>query len=392
MKVLHIGKFFPPHHGGIETHLQDLCRGLANSATVDVIVANHARRHATEQCEQVNVRRLARIAEVAAVPICPRMVRAIRETPADIVHLHVPNPYAGAAFLLSNHRAPLVVSWHSDIVRQRFLSHLLRPLERATVRRAAALIASSHNYLETSPTLAGNRDRCHVIPYGIDEQELQRPDPAKVSALRRRYGPRIVLAVGRLVYYKGLEYLIRAMRSIDGHLLIVGDGPLRDKLGDLTAATGVSARVTFTGTLGRAELIDFYHAADVFVLPSVARSEAFGIVQLEAMACGKPVVNTQLPCGVPFVSVDGETGITVAPGAPEPLADAINRLLGDSALRTSYGAAARRRVQELFSVDLMVERTRSLYQQILDTRRAELSVAPIPRNLGTDPQRSSARV
>ena len=179
------------------------------------------------------------------------------------------------------------------------------------------------------------------------------------------------------------------MRSVAGHLLIVGEGPLRAKLERDAIDAGVRARVTFMGNLSRAELIDCYHAADVFALPSVARSEAFGIVQLEAMACGKPVINTQLSCGVPYVSIDGETGITVAPGAAEPLAAAVNRLLEDSALRMLYGAAARRRVRKYFNLDLMVDRTYDLYRQILYGDRGDSSADVPPHSLDIRPQRSS---
>ncbi|HVN90670.1 MAG TPA: glycosyltransferase [Candidatus Binataceae bacterium] len=372
MKVLHIGKFFPPHRGGIETHIFDLCRGLARSADVDVIVANDAPGYVEEQCETIRVRRLAPVAKIASVPICPQMARAIRETPADLVHLHLPNPYAGATFLASNHKAPLVVSWHSDVVRQRLLNRLLRPVERALIRRASAFIASSPNYVESSPILNGNRSRCHVIPYGIDDLEMGKPDTTRIAALRRTYGSRIVLAVGRLVYYKGFDHLIRAMGTVKGHLLIVGEGPLRLKLMREAIDAGVNNRVTFLGNVSRAELINCYHAADVFALPAVARSEAFGIVQLEAMACGKPVVNTRLSCGVPYVSVDNETGITVEPESSEPLADAINRLLDDGALRMLYGAAARKRVRKHFNLDLMVDRTLDLYRQILNRNAVEL--------------------
>ncbi len=374
----------------METHIYDLCRGLARSAAVDVIVANDAPHHAEEQCGSVKVRRLARVAEIAAVPICPRMVRAIRETPADLIHMHLPNPYACVAYLLSHHRAPLVLSWHSDVVRQQLLNRLLQPVERALLRRASAFIASSPNYVDSSPTLSGNRSRCHVIPYGIDDQEMARPDDARVAALRQAYGSPIVLAVGRFVYYKGFAYLIRAMRSVKGRLLVVGDGPLRSQLARDANDAGVSDRVTFMGNLSRAELISCYHAADVFALPAVARSEAFGIVQLEAMACGKPVVNTRLSSGVPYVSVDNETGLTVEPASAEALAQAINRLLDDSSLRMLYGDAGRKRVREHFNLDLMVDRTLALYHRVLDGDGAALTAAR-SRSSDNHPQPASVQ-
>ena len=173
-----------------------------------------------------------------------------------------------------------------------------------------------------------------------------------------------MLAVGRLVYYKGLQILDSRDEGIDATLVMVGDGPLRPKLQQQARELGVADRVYFLGEMQNRQITPYYYASDVFILPSVARSEAFGIVQLEAMACGRPVVNTHLATGVPFVSIDGETGITVPPGSPEALAAAVNRLLGDPALRAAYGRAAAHRVRTEFSLDVMVRRTIDIYDEV----------------------------
>ncbi|MFL5537386.1 MAG: glycosyltransferase, partial [Longimicrobiaceae bacterium] len=187
-------------------------------------------------------------------------------------------------------------------------------------------------------------------------------DRAEVERLRARYGPRIVLAAGRLVYYKGFEYLVRAMRRVDAHLLIAGDGPLLGDLRRAAAEAGVEAKVTLLGRVP--DLRPLYHAADVFALPSVARSEAFGIVQMEAMACGVPVVNTALDTGVPFVSPHGVTGLTVPPADAEALADALSRILDDAALRERLGRAGRERVAGELSAGRMARRTLALYRAV----------------------------
>ncbi len=169
------------------------------------------------------------------------------------------------------------------------------------------------------------RDRCNVIPHGIELDRFYEYDKAEVARIREKYGSRIVISVGRLIYYKGFEYLVQAMEQVDGRLLIIGDGPLRESLIQQAKARGISDRVVFLGEIS--DISPYYHAAEVFALASVARSEAFGIVQLEAMACSKPVVNTNLDSGVPFVSLHGETGLTVPPQDPDALAYAINLLL-----------------------------------------------------------------
>ncbi len=369
MRVLQVGKFYPPFRGGIESHLHALCRELTKSITVNVIVANEGRRLLMSEIDKVKIRRLPRLFNLKSTPVCPTMLGEIRRAGADIIHLHLPNPFAALAYLASGHKGRLVITWHSDIVRQQTMARMLGPLVDAILRRASALIASSPNYVDSSPILSRNRERCRIIPFGIDAEAF-RPRDAEIAAkIRKRYGPRIVLAVGRMVYYKGFEYLIRAMASVRGHLLLVGEGPLQAKLERQAFEAGARDRITFLGRVSQEEVVGYYHAADVFVMPSIARSEAFGIAQLEAMACGKPVVNTRLMSGVPFVSSDGVTGITVAPADSTELAAAINRLLDDSGLRNKYGAAAARRAREEFSIETMVNRTLQVYREVMATNR-----------------------
>ncbi|MET0396208.1 MAG: glycosyltransferase [Longimicrobiaceae bacterium] len=357
-RVLQVGKFYPPHYGGIETHLQVLSDGLRDHADVRVLVSSDDRSHSLEVIDGIPVERLGTRFTLAGAPICPGMSRRIRESQADVVHMHLPNPAAVMAYLASGHRGRLVVSWHSDVVRQKVLDAAFQPILRRLLDRADAIVAATPNYVASSPTLARYRDRTHVIPYGIPIGGFERRDDA-VAALRERFGERMVLGVGRLVYYKGFEHLVEAMRAVDGHLVIVGTGPLRRPLEERVRALGLEDRVTLVG--GVDDAVPFYHAARVFVLASIARSEAFGIVQIEAMACGRPVVNTQLDSGVPFVSRDGESGLTVPPADPAALAAAVNRLLDDDALRETLGRAARARVEREFSQEAMVRRFLALY-------------------------------
>jgi rhamnosyl/mannosyltransferase len=365
VRILQIGKFYPPHAGGMETHLEQLCTGLKRFADVRVIVANTDHRSITEQVSGISVHRVGTLAHISGATLSPGMAAAIRRSPADIVHIHWPNPTAALAYLASGHTGRVVLTYHSDIVKQRVAASLFQPILNLLMARCAAVIATSPNYVETSPVLHKFRELCHVIPFGIAPERFVVSDQTLVDDLRRKYGPRIVLAVGRLVYYKGYEYLIRAMRSVNGRAVVVGDGPLREKLRNLSVSCGVADRVVFIGH--QKDVSPYFHAADVFVLPSIARSEAFGIVQLEAMACSKPVINTRLDSGVPFVSLDGVTGLTVPPADSESLASAINRLLDDDDLRSRYGEAARRRVVQEFRLETMVQRTCQLYGQILES-------------------------
>lgn len=363
LKILHIGKFYPPHMGGIETHLQALCGELRKTADVRVLVAGDGRKTREDTCDGVPVSRLANLCTLAATPLCPGLVQRIRRSDADIVHLHWPNPAAFLAYLASGRSGRLVVTYHSDVVRQRVFGALFEPFLHAVLRRAAAILVGSPNYLASSPTLAKHRERCVVVPFGIEVNSFAECDAKSVSAIRQQHGERIVLSVGRLVYYKGFEHLIRAMARVDGRLLIIGEGPLRASLEKLAQSLGLLGRVIFLGRVD--DLVPYYHAAKIFALASVARSEAFGIVQIEAMAAGLPVVNTALDSGVPFVSQHGVTGLTVKPGDAASLGDALNLLLNDAALRQRFGQAARKRADEEFSLRKMTDTILNFYHAIV---------------------------
>ena len=364
--VLHLGKFYPPHPGGMESHLEALCGQLKEAIDLEVIVAaSNSFRSSEELIDGVKVAHLGRLFTLRSAPMCPAMVRRIRETKADLVHIHWPNPTALLAYFASGHRGRLVFTYHSDVVRQRVLSRVFDPILRQGLDRADAIIVSSANYMNSSEVLQPHREKCCVIPFGVDVERFERPDELEVMRLRKQFGPRMILSVGRLVYYKGFEFLIDAMKSVNAHLVLAGNGPMEAELRDRIHVCGLEDRVTLLTKVK--DVVPFYHAADLFVLPSIARSEAFGIVQLEAMACGKPVVNTLLDSGVPSVSIDGVTGVTVDPAKPEKLAHAINSLLDDPERRKVYGNAALRRVREQFSLRGMAEQTLALYHEALNS-------------------------
>ena len=366
LKVVHVGKFYPPYSGGMESHLATLCGELLNDVDLRVIVAHEGRDTVSETVDGVPVLRIGTALRISSATVNPGMAAAIRESRADVVHLHHPNPTGVLSYLASGSRAPLVVTYHSDIVRQRVLRTLFSPVQHRFLRRAHAIIASSPDYAASSAVLRRHADRVRVIPFGIRPDDAGTPDPGTVAALRERHGPRVVLAVGRLVYYKGFDYLVTAMDRVDGHLVIVGDGPMHGELERLAAEHGVAHRVTLAGRVE--SVASHYAAADVFALPATARSEAFGLVQLEAMAAGLPVVNTQIPSGVPFVSRDGQTGLTVPPRDPAALAAALTRLLDDAALRARLGRAARERVRTEFGAERMARDTLALYHEAAGRR------------------------
>jgi glycosyltransferase involved in cell wall biosynthesis len=367
MQVVQLGKYYYPHTGGIETHLRLLCESLRGAIDVEAIVFNAGRKTLRKPEEGVPVTRCGSLFTVASSPVSPAMAWELSNRKYDVLHLHAPNPFAAAAYLTS--RKPshaLVVSHHSDIVRQARLKKLVNPMMRQVLKRADAILVASPNYLASSKELEPFVAKCRVVPYGINLEELA-PDAEALSlaaSIRERYPGPIVLSVGRLVYYKGFDVAIEAMQDVPATLLIIGEGPLRGSLEAKARSLHVDSNVVFVGEVQSQRLLPYYLAADVFVLASVARSEAFGIVQLEAMACQVPVVNTALDSGVPFVSRHGDSGLTVPPGDASALATAIRHLLGDANLRKHYGQRGRARVEAEFSVGQMSAEILRTYHEV----------------------------
>jgi glycosyltransferase involved in cell wall biosynthesis len=368
MKTVHVFKdYCPPTTGGIEQHMQVLCAGLARHIDVTVLVPSRSRRRIEERLDRVRVIRVPEFGRYFSAPLCPSMAGELRRLSPGVVHLHFPNPTGDLAYLLSGCPAPVVMTYHADVIRRSFLLRPYRPVFRLLAPHIRRFIATSGAYLDSSAFLAPYRDRCTVIPFGVDMDSLtlRVGEVDKVQDLRRRHGERIILFLGVLRYYKGLDVLIRAMARVTGRLLIAGQGPQRTSLETLSRELGLTDRIRFLGEVSESERRRLLHACDVFVLPSIDRSEAFGIAQLEAMACGKPVVSSDLPTGVRFVNQDGVTGRLIPPGDPDALAGALGELLEDDTLRAGLGKTARLRVEQEFTAERMIAQTLDLYEEVL---------------------------
>jgi rhamnosyl/mannosyltransferase len=386
-RVCHLGKFYPPATGGIETHVRALARAQADlGADVRVLCVNHRDRRgrdvtwerfaSTPTVEErdgpVRLTRLGRRASLARLDLCPRLLPALAglgRGEYDILHLHAPNPTMLLALAALRPRAPLVVTYHSYVVKQRALRLAIRPFEHAVYRRAAVLLSDSPTYSSGSPLLGHYRSKLAVLPLGLDLTPYLRPSPAAVSharELRARHGEPLWLAVGRLVYYKGLHNAVRALPAIPGTLLVIGHGPLEEELKSLAREAGVAERVVWQGRASDDELAGAYHAATALLFPSNARSEGFGLVQVEAMASGCPVINCAIPdSGVAWVSPHEETGLTVSVDDPAALAAAARRLLSDPGLRERLARQARERATREFDRHTMAARSLEIYRRAL---------------------------
>jgi len=367
MKVLQVGKYYPPVEGGIENHVHSLSRALAERHDVTVLVFNTSSGSLQESRDGIRVVRAGSLGRLFSTEMAPAFFRwFFRLRQVDLIHLHTPNPVGELACLMAPRRSRLVITYHSDVVRQRLLGRLNRLVLHRLMRRADRIVAFTRRYMESSPVLRYHMAKCAIIPHGIDLSEMEVTPVIRDKALQMRaeHGPRIALFVGRLVYYKGVDTLLAAMARVpDAKLIVAGDGPLKPELMGMARELGVADRVRFLGRVSHEDKVALYSASDFLVLPATHRSEAFGLVQVEAFACGLPVISTDIDSGVPFVNQHGETGLVVKPADAEELAAAMKKLFADEPLRASLGRAARRRVEELFSREVMVRDTLAMYDQ-----------------------------
>ncbi|MBC7260476.1 MAG: glycosyltransferase, partial [Chloroflexi bacterium] len=368
MKILYIYKDYYPVVGGIENHIRMLAEALAQQGhQVQVLVTHPTARTHVEEINGVQVFKAGRLATISSAPISLSLFAWAHRLEADIAHLHFPYPIGELAYLLAGRSRKMVITYHSDIVRQKYLLQVYKPFLYRLLARADKITVSSPNYIQSSPYLRPLADKCVVIPHGTDLQRFAETEAVRQRAkeIRGRYATPLILFVGLLRYYKGLSFLIEAMPAIAATLLIVGQGPEGKKWQALSQQLGLGEKVVFLGRVSDEELVALYHACDVFVLPAIHRSESWGAVQVEAMACGKPVISTELGTGTSFVNVHGQTGFVVPPKDSAALAEAINTLLQNEPLRKEMGQRARQRAFSEFSLPTMVERVLNLYHQVL---------------------------
>ena len=373
--VVMLNKAYPPWLGGIETHVRDTSEALsARGWKVTALVCHEGLAREQEERNGVTVIRVARWGTLWSQPLTLGYSRQLRRLQPDLVHVHVPFPLGWIAALRLPATIPVICTWHSEIIRQRAALWLLSPLEQGFLRRCARIIATSPELLQSSQALQNHRERCTAIPLALP------PGPAASEEEQGRIEERIkqqwpgqrVLFVGRLVAYKGLPVLLQAMREIPAHLLIAGDGPLRDSLERQARAEVHAERIHFLGQVSEEEKRGLYRTADVLVLPAVQRSEAFGYVLLEAMREECPVITTDLPTGVRWVNRHEETGLVTPPGDVEALAGAIRRILGDEALRRRLGENAARRVKTDFRFEETIDQLEEIYREALRTHPPDL--------------------
>ena len=309
---------------------------------------------------------------IASTPLSCSLITTLRKIQDnyDIIHVHLPNPMANLAIFLTQPKAKIILHWHSDIIKQKSLLILYSPLQSWLLKRADKIVITTPTYLEESNTLKKYKNKITCIPIGIDSQELS-IDRNTLNVLKNKYqGNKIVFSLGRLVYYKGFEYLINAARFLpnDIIILIAGIGELKEKLQDQIFNHNLQNKVKLLGKIPFEELGAYYELCDIFCLPSTERSEAFGVVQIEAMAFEKPIISTSIKgSGVDWVNLNNISGIIVPPKDSKKLAEAITELLTNENKYQQLSIGAKKRYEDVFTKEKMVHSFKKLYQEILES-------------------------
>jgi glycosyltransferase involved in cell wall biosynthesis len=367
MKVLHLGKFCPPNEGGIEIFSFDLLEALNKKGIkADLLCFGENTREDSYNCFRFFACNMN--LKLNSAPLSYDYIKTFRKIVKhyDIIHVHSPNPLAEILTLITDKK--VIIHWHSDIVRQRISYFFYRPIQQKVLKKADKIIATSPQYLETSKQIKNFKDKAIVIPVGLNpkrlkikEQDLREFDKIKEKINNKR----VVLAVGRLIEYKGFEYLVEASQFLkdDTVVLIAGRGPLYGTLKNKIEKLNLKDKILL---LGRVNNVSVYMKnCDLFCLPSVSRNEAFGLVLVEALYFGKPLVTTSVEgSGMNYVNKHNETGLVVPPKNSKALAEAINTILSNEKLYEKFSRNALERFKE-FEIDSIADKIINLYQEVL---------------------------
>ena len=373
LKVLHIFKLYLPDlHGGIQEVIRQLCHVTSKRYGVVNRVLTVAQGPGGREIvlPENLVVRCRMTLDVASTPISFDMIGEFRRQVewADIVHYHFPWPFGEALYLFSGRHRKSVVTYHSDIYKQKILKVLYNPLLHAFLNKVDAIAATSWNYLETSEDLRRYRNRCRVIPLGLDEKSYASPSQDTVDQWREKVGEDFFFFVGILRYYKGVDILLRAAAGASFKVVIAGTGPLEEQLKKQAMDLNLD-NVTFAGYVGDSDKTALFSLARAVVFPSLFRSEAFGVSLLEGAMFGLPLITTEIGTGTSYVNQKDVTGLVVRPGDAAGLRRAMDILAQDTERCKRMGRNARQRYEQLFTADRMGEQYHALYRQLLDKER-----------------------
>jgi len=383
VRILHVYRtYFPDSQGGLEEVIRQICINSARHGVTSRVFTLSEDRATTEvERPEAMIFRAPLHAEIASCGLSMSALGLFREQTdwADIIHYHFPWPFADFLHFAGRVKKPSVVTYHSDIVRQRLLGVAYAPVMRRFLASVDRIVCTSPNYFATSDTLTRFSDKVEIVPIGLNESSYPTADSVTDESIRTTYGDNYFLFVGVLRYYKGLHILIEAMRGADYNVIIVGSGPTELELREQASAGNLS-NVIFAGSVDDDTKVALFKQAKGVVFPSYLRSEAFGVTLLEGAMFARPLVSTEVGSGTSHVNVHGETGYVVTPGSAPELRDAMDRLHNSPDIAELLGRRARERYEQLFTGELMGARYTGIYRQLLGSDQGEPVIEETTKN------------
>jgi len=374
MKVLQLGKHYPFSFGGIEKFYYDLAEELVeNNITCDIFCANETKNNKIFDLGKIKVISYGRFAFKASTSlsfkIFPLLKRYIDDY--DILHVHLPDPMITLALYFLNPKKPIVIHWHSDIVKQKYLKAMFQPFQTWLLKKSSLIIATSPNYIESSMDLKPFKNKCISIPSGFNPSRLS-VDDNLLEDLRNKYKhKKIIYSFGRMTEYKGFEYLIESAKYLsDEYLIIIAGGGDSAKYKQLASKLGVSNKIEFLGRIDDSEVGAYYELCDLFVLSSISRNEAFGLVQCEAMYFSKPIVSTNIEgSGVSYVNLHNKTGLIVEIKNPIELAKAYKKIIDNKEMYNEFSKNSKERFNRLFHIKSISKEIIKKYKELLNDNK-----------------------
>lgn len=369
MKVLHFYKtYLPDTIGGIEQVINQIIRGADRlGVTSEVLSISPSKVDRTVEVDGHLVHRCRSNFEIASTPFSASAFLRFRQLAreADLIHYHFPYPFADVLHFVSRINKPTLLSYHSDIIKQKYFLKLYNPLMHRFLSSVDHIVAASPNYMKSSAVLSQYKDKTSVIPYGLDKGSYPTASAERLNFWRERFGPRFFLFVGVLRYYKGLHILVDAARNSDYPIVIVGSGPMEDKLKEHAKKSGVR-NIHFVGHVSDEDKVALLELCYAVVFPSHLRSEAFGISLLEGAMYGKPLISSEIGTGTTYINIDKETGLVVPPSDPAALCQALDYLWSNPEEAAAMGERAEARYWELFTSEQMAKSYVALYRTLVD--------------------------
>jgi O-antigen biosynthesis rhamnosyltransferase len=367
IKVLHVYKtFFPETKGGVEHTIHSLSRDLKDhNIECKVLCLTNKKIKSVEIFDGIEVIRYPQTSNFSSCPTSLSLLLNFKRESewADLIHLHYPWPFGDLLSLVASSSKKKLVTSHSDIVKQKYLKALYKPLEQYFLRKACGITATSPNYLASSKNLKKFSQKVTVVPHGINEKYYPKPDLGQCSQIQQKYGNRFTLFVGQLRYYKGLHLLLEAAKDLPTNLLILGKGSEERKLRELCKKLDIQ-NVFFLGQLDDGEKVNYINACYILALPSHLRSEAYGLSLIEGAMLSKPLLSCKIGSGTDYINVDSSTGIVAEPNV-ESIKKGLALLLSNREMAKTMGKNARKRFEKLFTSDIMCKKMAALIKSLV---------------------------